>query len=37
MIKNRIDTFDPSFVAFYTGVVKGRIRFQGDDKTCMTR
>jgi fatty acid desaturase len=37
VIKTRISTFDPSFVSFYSGVVKGKIRFQGDDKTCMTR
>ena len=37
VIKTRIDTFDPSFVSFYSRVVKGEIRFQGDDKTCMTR
>jgi fatty acid desaturase len=37
VIKTRIGTYDPSFVSFYSGVVKGKIRFQGDDKTCMTR
>ncbi|MBV9822207.1 MAG: fatty acid desaturase [Actinobacteria bacterium] len=37
VIKDRVNTVDPSFVSFYSGVVKGRIRFQGDDKTCMTR
>lgn len=37
VIKDRIETFDPSFGSFYRGVVTGEIRFQGDDKTCMTR
>ncbi len=37
VIKDKIETFDPSFPHFYKGVVSGDIRFQGDDKTCMTR
>jgi fatty acid desaturase len=37
VIKDKIETFDPSFSHFYKGVVTGEIRFQGDDKTCMTR
>jgi fatty acid desaturase len=36
IIENSIETFDPSYPSFYRRVINGQIRFQGDDKTCMT-
>lgn len=35
--KDRFEVIDPSYWSFYRAVIRGDLRFQGADETCMTR
>jgi fatty acid desaturase len=35
--KDRFEVIDPSYWQFYRAVIRGDLRFQGTDETCMTR
>ncbi len=37
LIEPKIENVEPSYWSFYRGVISGRIVYQGDDTTCMTR
>jgi fatty acid desaturase len=37
LIKDDVETVEPSYWSFYRNVMTGKIRYQGDDATCMTR
>ncbi|MDI1466072.1 fatty acid desaturase [Catellatospora sp. KI3] len=37
LIEQRIENTEPSYWSFYSGVMRGRIVYQGEDATCMTR
>jgi len=37
LIADKVETVEPSYWSFYRNVMTGRLRYQGDDATCMTR